>query len=101
MRKDVDRSIERKKVINSTDLDERESLIDENTRFLYGELPSNPSLAFFDIEAVAKIAHKHNIPLIVDSTVATPALLRPLAFGADIVVQSVTKSLATSGFGIV
>jgi len=99
-RKDVEKNIEWRKVINSTDLDEWESLIDENTRFVYGELPSNPSQAFFDIKKVAEIAHKYNLPLIVDSTVATPALLRPLQHGADIVVQSVSKSLFTSGFGI-
>ncbi len=100
VRKQKERNIEWRKVINSADLNEWESLIDENTRFVYGELPSNPGQAFFDIEAVAKIAHKHNLPLIIDSTVATPALLRPLAHGADIVVQSVTKSLFTSGFGV-
>ncbi len=49
-----------------------------NTRFLYGELPSNPQQAFFDIAAVAELAHAHGLPLIVDATVATPALLRPL-----------------------
>jgi O-acetylhomoserine/O-acetylserine sulfhydrylase-like pyridoxal-dependent enzyme len=99
-RKEIEKNIEWKKVLNSMNLDEWESQIDENTRFLYGELPSNPSQAFFDIKKVAEIAHKHNLPLIVDSTVATPALLRPLEFGADIVVQSVTKSLFTSGFGV-
>lgn len=100
IRKDSERDIEWRKVVHSEDLSEWESLIDENTRFLYGELPSNPGLAFFDLQKVADLAHKYGIPLIVDSTVATPALLRPLEHGADIVVQSVTKSLSTSGFGI-
>ena len=100
VRKDQEKNIEWRKVVNSMDLAEWESKIDENTRFLYGELPSNPSQAFFDIKKVAAIAHKYNLPLIIDSTVATPALLRPLEHGADIVVQSVTKSLSTSGFGI-
>jgi O-acetylhomoserine/O-acetylserine sulfhydrylase-like pyridoxal-dependent enzyme len=100
VRKDLERQVEWRKVICSADLSEWESLIDENTRFLYGELPSNPGLAFFDLKKVADLAHKYGIPLIVDSTVATPALLRPIQHGADIVVQSVTKSLATSGFGI-
>jgi O-acetylhomoserine/O-acetylserine sulfhydrylase-like pyridoxal-dependent enzyme len=100
MRKDLERGVEWRKVLHPADLAEWESLIDENTRFLYGELPSNPGLAFFDIAKVAALAHKYGIPLIVDSTVATPALLRPIAYGADIVVQSVTKSLATSGFGV-
>lgn len=100
VRKDKECRREWRKVINSNDLSEWESLIDENTRFLYGEMPSNPTLAFFDLAEVAKIAHKHGIPLIVDATVATPALMRPLEHGADIVVQSVTKSLACSGLGI-
>lgn len=81
-------------------LEEWAELIDEGTRFLYGELPSNPTLAFFDIAAIAQLAHQHGIPLIVDSTVATPALLRPLGHGADVVVHSVTKSMTASGFGI-
>ena len=100
IRKEKERDIEWRKVINPADLNEWKQLIDENTRFLYGELPSNPCLAFFDIKAVADLAHAHDLPLIVDSTVATPALLRPLLYGADIVVQSVTKSLFSSGFGI-
>lgn len=100
IRKDEERNIEWRKVINSVNIEDWESLIDENTRFLYGELPSNPSQAFFDIAKVAELAQKYNLPLIIDSTVATPALLRPLEFGADIVIQSVTKSLFTSGFGI-
>ncbi len=100
IRKDTERRIEWRKVLHSTEISEWESLIDENTRFLYGELPSNPGLAFFDLKKVADLAHKYGIPLIVDSTVATPALLRPLEHGADIVIQSVTKSLSTSGFGI-
>ncbi len=100
VRKGQEDKIEWRKVINSADLKEWESLIDENTRFLYGEMPSNPTLAFFDLKKVADLAHKHGIPFIVDATVATPALMRPLAFGADIVIHSVTKSLHTSGFGI-
>jgi len=100
VRKDQECRVEWRKVTNSQDLSQWESLIDENTRFLYGEMPSNPSLAFFDMARVADLAHKHGIPLIIDSTVATPALMRPLAHGADIVIQSVTKSLQTSGFGI-
>lgn len=100
IRKDQERNIEWRKVIHSADLSEWENLIDENTRFLYGEMPSNPGQAFFDLEEVAKLAEKYNIPLIIDSTVATPALMRPLAWGADIVIQSVSKTLTSSGFGI-
>ena len=95
-----ERNIECRWVKDATNLDEWAAKIDKNTRFLYGELPSNPQLGFFDIEAVADLAHSHNLPLICDSTVATPALLRPICHGADIVVQSVTKSLTSSGFGI-
>ena len=100
VRKMKERGIECRWVVNSTDLSEWESKIDDDTRFLYGELPSNPGQAFFDLRAVAELAHAHGLPLIVDSTVATPALLRPLALGADIVVQSVTKTMTSSGFGI-
>ena len=95
-----ERGIECRWICTSTDLDEWEEAIDENTRFLYGELPSNPGQGFFDVGAVAELAHAHGIPLIVDSTVATPALLRPIQHGADVVVQSVTKTLTSSGFGI-
>jgi O-acetylhomoserine/O-acetylserine sulfhydrylase-like pyridoxal-dependent enzyme len=100
IRRMQERNIECRWVKRSADLDEWTSKIDENTRFLYGEMPSNPGQAFFDLAAVARLAHAHGLPLIIDSTVATPALLRPLCHGADIVVQSVTKSLTTSGFGI-
>jgi O-acetylhomoserine/O-acetylserine sulfhydrylase-like pyridoxal-dependent enzyme len=95
-----ERNIECRWVLDATDLDEWKSKIDKNTRFLYGELPSNPQQGFFDIRAVADLAHENSVPLIVDSTVATPALLRPICHGADIVVQSVTKTLTSSGFGI-
>lgn len=82
------------------EIKEWEKLIDEDTRFLYGEMPSNPQQACFDIEKVAELAHSHRIPLIVDATVGTPALLRPIAFGADIVVHSLTKTIGTGGFSI-
>jgi len=100
IRKQKERGVEWRKVIHSHDISEWEKLIDENTRFLYGEMPSNPGQAFFDLSKIIELAHKHGIPMIVDSTVATPALMRPLALGADIVVQSVSKTLSTSGFGI-
>ena len=100
VRKDQEKNIEWRKVINSADIDEWASLIDENTRFIYGEMPSNPSQAFFDLKKVIDLAHSHGIPVIIDSTVATPALLRPLVLGADIVVQSVSKTLTSSGLGI-
>lgn len=74
--------------------------IDAQTRFVFGEMPSNPGLSLMDIPAVAELAHAVEAPLIVDSTVATPALMRPLTMGADIVIHSVSKSMATSGFAI-
>ncbi len=94
------RGIECRRIENPSNIDEWASQIDKNTRFLYGELPSNPQQGFFDIQAVADLAHAHGLPLIVDSTVASPALLRPICHGADIVVHSATKSLTTSGTGI-
>ncbi|MCX6555558.1 MAG: aminotransferase class I/II-fold pyridoxal phosphate-dependent enzyme [Candidatus Aminicenantes bacterium] len=81
-------------------LEEWEKLVDKQTRFLYTEMPSNPQQACSDLQALAKLAHSFQIPLIVDSTIATPALLRPLAHGADIVVQSLTKTIGSSGAAI-
>ena len=95
-----ERDIECRWITDPTNIDEWASKIDKNTRFLYGELPSNPAQGFFDIKAVADLAHSHGLPLICDATVASPALLRPICHGADIVVQSATKSLTTSGFGV-
>lgn len=71
--------------------EEIENLIDDNTRLVFGETIANPSLHIFDIEKFAKIAHKHNIPLVIDNTFATPILCRPFEFGADVVVHSTTK----------
>ena len=76
---------------------EWEKAIDEQTRFLYTEMPSNPQQACSDLEALAKLAHRFRIPLIVDSTIATPALMRPLQHGADIVVHSLTKTIGSGG----
>jgi O-acetylhomoserine/O-acetylserine sulfhydrylase-like pyridoxal-dependent enzyme len=87
-------------VCDPLDLEEWAAKIDDNTRFLFGEMPTNPGLAVMDIPAVADLAHEYGVPFIVDSTVATPALLRPLTLGADIVVHSVSKSMAASGFAI-
>jgi O-acetylhomoserine/O-acetylserine sulfhydrylase-like pyridoxal-dependent enzyme len=77
-----------------------EQHIDESTRFLYIEMPSNPQQACFDIAALAELAHAHEIPLIVDATVATPALMRPLQHGADIVIHSLTKTAGAGGHNI-
>src|SRR3989344_2578096 len=70
-----------------------EKLLDGNTRVIFVETPSNPTLGIVDIAAVAKIARKHNIPLVVDNTFSTPIYQQPIALGADIVVHSATKFL--------
>ncbi len=95
-----DKGIEVRWITDNLDMDEWRSQIDAGTRFLYGEMPSNPAVALFDIEKIAALAHDHGIPLIVDSTCASPALLRPLQFGADIVVQSASKVMVASGMAI-
>lgn len=77
----------------SQDLSDEEIQIEfkENTKALFGETIANPSLVVFDIERFARLAHKNNVPLIVDNTFATPYLCRPFEFGADIVTHSTTK----------
>ncbi|MFH1429515.1 MAG: O-acetylhomoserine aminocarboxypropyltransferase/cysteine synthase family protein [Candidatus Margulisiibacteriota bacterium] len=77
-----------------------EQAINEKTRAVYIEAIGNPTLGFTDIQAVADIAHKHNLPLIIDSTFTTPYLLRPIEHGADIVVHSLTKWLGGHGTAI-
>ena len=77
-----------------------EAEIDENTRGIYIETISNPNAELYDIEALAEIAHRHHIPLIVDNTVATPYLLNPIKHGADIVIYSATKALGGHGNAI-
>ncbi|MCP3474892.1 O-acetylhomoserine aminocarboxypropyltransferase/cysteine synthase [Bradyrhizobium sp. CCGUVB1N3] len=72
-------------------------LIDENTRAVFAETIGNPAGNVCDIEALAKIAHAHGVPLIVDNTVATPILLKPFDYGADISVHSLTKFLGGHG----
>jgi O-acetylhomoserine (thiol)-lyase len=74
--------------------------IRENTKVLYGETIGNPAGNVLDIEAVASIAHAHQIPLIVDNTFATPYLCRPMEWGADIVVHSATKFIGGHGTSI-
>ena len=77
-----------------------ESAIQENTKAIFIETLGNPNSNLIDIEEVAKIAHKHNIPLVVDSTFATPYLVRPIEYGADIVVHSATKFIGGHGTAI-
>lgn len=100
VRRQQEQGIEVRWVLHPDDIAEWESKVDENTRFVYGEFPSNPSVSIFDIETIAEIAHRAGIPLIVDSTCASPALTRPLTLGADIVVQSASKVIGGSGTSI-
>jgi len=81
-------------IFHPEDLEEWKKAITPETAFLYVETPSNPNLFIGDIEELAKLAHDHEIPLIVDNTVATPALQQPAKLGADIIVHSATKYLS-------
>ena len=74
-----------------------EAAIQENTKAIFVETLGNPNSNLVDLEEIAKIAHKHNIPLVVDSTFATPYLIRPFEYGADIVVHSATKFIGGHG----
>ena len=77
-----------------------EAAIQENTKAIFVETLGNPNSNLVDLEELAKIAHKHNIPLVVDSTFATPYLIRPFEYGADIVVHSATKFIGGHGTAI-
>ncbi len=85
------------KFVNIFDEKEVEAAIDENTKAVYIETLGNPNSDVVDIEGIAKIAHAHKIPLVVDSTFATPYLVRPIEYGADIVVHSATKFIGGHG----
>ena len=77
-----------------------EAAIQDNTKAIFIETLGNPNSNLIDIEAVADIAHKHGIPLVIDSTFATPVLIRPIEYGADIVVHSATKFINGHGTAI-
>jgi O-acetylhomoserine (thiol)-lyase len=77
--------------------DDVDKLIDEHTRAVYCESVGNPAGNVADIEGLSRVAHKHGVPLIVDNTVATPILLRPIEYGADVVVHSMTKFMGGHG----
>lgn len=79
---------------------ELEAAIQDNTKAVFIETLGNPNSDMVDIEAVAEIAHKHKIPLIVDNTFATPYLVRPIEYGADIVVHSATKFIGGHGTAV-
>ncbi len=83
--------------VDITDLSAVEQAIDDKTRVLYAETLGNPNSDVADIEALAEIAHRHRIPLIVDSTFTPPSVFRPIDHGADIVVHSATKFLGGHG----
>ncbi len=86
--------------VDALHLDAFDKAIQENTKALYVETLGNPNSEVTDIEALAKIAHAHKIPLVVDNTFATPYLVRPIEYGADIVVHSATKFIGGHGTAI-
>lgn len=100
VRKMKERGIEIRWVDHQDDIEEWKVKIDENTRFLYSEAPSNPQQSFCDVKAVVELAHSWEIPFIIDATCATPALMRPIAYGADIVIHSLTKSITSGGLAV-
>ena len=83
--------------VNIHDLDEVEAAIQENTRAVYIETLGNPNSDIPDIDALAALAHRHGIPLVVDNTFGTPYFIRPIEHGADIVVHSATKFIGGHG----
>ena len=83
--------------VNIHDLAEVEAAIKPNTKVVYAETFGNPNSEVLNIEGVAEVAHRHNIPLIVDNTFGTPYLIRPIEHGADIVVHSATKFIGGHG----
>lgn len=86
--------------VNPDDVENFEKAINEKTKALYIETIGNPGINICDIEAIAEIAHKNGIPLIVDNTFATPYLCRPFELGADIVVHSATKYIGGHGTSV-
>jgi len=83
--------------VESTDLSALEAAINEKTRFVYLETIGNPKMDVPDLTRTAEMAHRHGLPLLVDSTLATPYLCRPLELGADVVIHSTTKYLSGHG----
>ena len=83
--------------VNAHDLNEVEGSIKDNTRAIYLETLGNPNSDIPDIDAIAEIAHRHGLPLVIDNTFGTPYLIRPIEHGADIVVHSATKFIGGHG----
>ncbi|HJH61466.1 MAG TPA: aminotransferase class I/II-fold pyridoxal phosphate-dependent enzyme [Bacteroidetes bacterium] len=77
--------------VDATDVDNVKNAIRPNTALIYLETPANPTMGIMDIEKICKIAHEHNIPVCVDNTFCSPYLQQPLAYGADVVLHSMTK----------
>ena len=84
-------------IVNVNDLKALEAAIQPNTKVVYAETFGNPNSDVTDIQAVAEVAHKHGIPLIIDNTFGTPYLIRPIEYGADVVIHSATKFLGGHG----
>ena len=83
--------------VDAHNLAELEGAIKDNTKAVYIETLGNPNSDIPDIEEIAKIAHKHGLPLVIDNTFGTPYLIRPIEYGADIVVHSATKFIGGHG----
>ena len=83
--------------VDAHNLEELEGAIKDNTKAVYIETLGNPNSDIPDIEAIAKVAHKHGLPLVIDNTFGTPYLIRPIEYGADIVVHSATKFIGGHG----
>ena len=83
--------------VSSSDPEDYKKALTEKTKFIFAEVVSNPSNEVADIAGLAKVAHDHGIPLIIDSTITTPYLIRPIEHGADIVVHSLTKFMGGHG----
>jgi O-acetylhomoserine (thiol)-lyase len=88
------------KFVDADDFEGLRALINDKTRAIYTETLGNPKLDVVDIERIAAIAHEHKLPLVIDNTSASPALVRPIEWGADIVVNSATKFLGGHGTSI-
>lgn len=86
--------------VDPSNLQEVKNAIKDNTKLIFIETLGNPNSDVVDIESLAEIAHSHNIPLVIDSTFATPYLVRPIEYGADIVVHSATKFITGHGTGL-
>lgn len=88
------------RMVDPTNPENFDSAVNEKTRAIYCETIGNPALNMIDLEAVAKIAEKHHLPLIVDSTFTPPCSLKPIDYGADVVIHSLTKWIGGHGTGI-